>query len=173
MKATEELPTKYKNQVSITTCPSAKNHFDNFRSKNAWGLLLSKMSDNNGGLKDVIKNYRDIAKENVPAFNDTHLENGLLKTPPTDQLLLDLNPATDTAHKRRLCKYACFQMIDKAIQCHLDQASLYKLMTVKTFFDSHDSNGDMLSDGAMVLHLVMVERNPETKVGDQVFQEKI
>ena len=42
MKETEELPTKEKLQVSIANCPSVKNHFENFCSKNSWVYLSEK-----------------------------------------------------------------------------------------------------------------------------------
>ena len=64
-------------------------------------------------------------------------------------------------------------MIAQAIQGRLDQASLNKLMIVENFFAWHDSNGDMFFDGVMMLYLVMVECNPETKVGVQVLRDKI
>ena len=173
MKATEELPPKEKLKVSITNGPTVKNHFENCRSKHAWGLLLSKIPNDDGVLKDIIKNYRAITKDNVLAFNNTYLGNGLLEPPPAEQLLLDLAPATDAAHKQQFYKRVRSQMIAQAIQGRLDQASLNKLMTVKKFFAWHDSNGDMFFDGVMMLCLVMVECNPETKVGVQVLRDKI
>ena len=69
------------------------------------------MPDDNGFIKDIVKNYHDISKENVLAFNETHLGNTLIELPPTDQLLPYLNPATDTAHKEQFHKRSLSQMI--------------------------------------------------------------
>ena len=99
VKVTEELPTKDKLQALIANSPSVKNHFDNFRSNYFWGLLLTKITDDDDGLKDVIKNHRAITNEKVVVINDSYLGNTLLETHPDDQLLFDFNPATDATHK--------------------------------------------------------------------------
>ena len=85
--------------MSISNGPFVKNHFEHCRSKHAWGLLLSKILDDDGVLKDVEKNYRAITKEKMLAFNNTYLGNGILEPPPDDRLLLDLTPATNVTHK--------------------------------------------------------------------------
>ena len=59
-------------------------------------------------------------------------------------------------------------MIAQATQGQLDQASLQKIITVKKFFTWHDSNGDMLFDSIMMLYVVMIECESETKVWIQV-----
>ena len=51
--------------------------------------------------------------------------------------------------------------------------SLRKLIKVKIFLISYDSNGDMFFDSVMTLCLVIVECNPETKTGVQELQDKI
>ena len=134
MKATEELPTKEKIQGLITNGPSVKNHVENFRSKHSWGLLISKIPDEDGGLTQFVENYQAITKENVLAFNSICLGNGLLEPPHANQLFLDSNPATDSAHKQQFYKRAHSQMIALAIQGRLDQVSLNKLMTVNIYF---------------------------------------
>ena len=90
--------------MSISNGPFVKNHFEHCRSRHAWRLFLSKIPDEYGVFKDVIKNYRAITEQNVLAFNNTCLDNGLLEPPPVDRLLLDLTPATDATHKQRFYK---------------------------------------------------------------------
>ena len=111
MKATEELPTKDELQLSITNGPFVEKYLEKFRSKDAFCLLLRKIPDDDGDLKDIIKNYRTTTKGNVLVFNKFYLGNGLLESIPADQLLLDLNQAINAYDTQRFCKRACSQMI--------------------------------------------------------------
>ena len=95
------------------------------------------------------------------AFNNTYLRNGLLEPTPADRMLLNLNPDTDVAHKQQFYKRVRSQMIAQDIRGCLYQASINMLMTVKKKFSWHDSNVNIFFDGAMMLHLVMVEYNPK------------
>ena len=69
------------------------------RSKFAWGLLLSKIEDDEGNRKDVLKNYRSITKENILAFENSYICIGYRQAPQTDQVITDLDLTTDATHK--------------------------------------------------------------------------
>ena len=124
LNATAELPEKDKIKVSIENGPKVRDHFERCRSKCAWGLLLSKELDNDGNVKDVIKNYRAITKENILAFNNKYLGYSQNEAPPTNRRLPDLDPANDPTHKAHFYDRARSQMIAQAIQGRLDQTSI-------------------------------------------------
>ena len=63
---------------------------------------MSKVPDNDCYVKDAIKNYRAITKENALEFNNTYLGNSQNEAPPTNRKLPNLDPANDPAHKARL-----------------------------------------------------------------------
>ena len=46
--------------------------------------MLSQVQDNSENLKDVIKNYRSVIRENVLAFNNIYLGNGLREASPAN-----------------------------------------------------------------------------------------
>ena len=48
LKATEEVPQRDKSHISISNGTKISDMLEKYRSKYAWGILLSKVLDNNG-----------------------------------------------------------------------------------------------------------------------------
>ena len=88
--------------------------------------MLSKVPDNDCYVKDAIKNYRAITKQDILVFNNTCLGDGQNEAPPANRILPDLDPANDPAHKARFYDRARSQMIAQAIQGRLDQTCTWQ-----------------------------------------------
>ena len=109
----------------------SSQHAGKCRSKFSWGLLLSKVQDGNGVIKDVIKNYVPMTTENILVFSNTYLSNGNQEDPPDDRILPDLQPCTNDDHTRMFYNPVRSQIVAQGIFGIFDRASINKLMTMK------------------------------------------
>jgi len=173
LKATEEVPQKDKLYISISNGTKVSDMLEKCRSKYAWGVLLSKVPDNDGDNQDVLKNYRALTIDNVLAYSNTYLGNRNLEAPPADKVLAALTPGTNNDHKRMFFLRVRSQMIAQKVFGTFDQASINKLMTMKKKFTWKDSNGDNFYDGLAMAYLIVLECNPETKISVQVLRNLI
>ena len=106
-------------------------------------------------------------------FNDSYLGNANREALLSNRISPDLAPSTNNDHKWIVYEHFQSQIIAHAVFGHFDQASITKLMTMKRHFTWLDSNSDSYYDGTMMAHLIVLERNPETKVGVQDLRSKI
>ena len=102
--------------------------------KFTWGILLSKVLDDEGTLKDVIKHYRLIMLENVLAFNNTYLGDGSNSALLATWVMPDLDPANNPDHKIQFFKRVRSQMIAREIEGIINSNSWTQLMTRKKRF---------------------------------------
>ena len=65
LKATESNSAEKKITMSIENGHNIKSTLESYSSKYAWGLLLGRIADDNGVYRDVIKNYKNLTKENT------------------------------------------------------------------------------------------------------------
>ena len=79
LKATEKVSAKDKINLSISNGTKVSEALKKCRSKYAWGLLLSKVCNDDGNEQDVLKNHRALALNNTLAFSNTHLGKLTLK----------------------------------------------------------------------------------------------
>ena len=173
MKTTEELPENQKIRVSLANGLKVRDALNKNRSKFAWGPLLSKVPDSNDDPKDAIKNYRALTKDNILRYNNTYLGNGNLEAHQADRLMPDLIPSKNPDDKKKFYLRVKSQIICHRLLGVFDQASINRLMTQKAAFTWFDSNGDTMHDGVMMAYLIVVECNPETKVGVQILRDSI
>jgi len=153
----EEAPEAERLHISISNGTKISDMLEKYRSKFAWGSLLSKVLDNDGNEQDILKNYRVLTLENVLAFSNTYLGNGNHEAPPVNKVLADLTPGTNDAHKRMFYNRVRSQMISQYIFGRFDQASINKLMTMKKKFTWRDSNGDNFYDGLAMAFIIVLE----------------
>ena len=173
LAATKELGKDERISVSIENGHIVKNHLETLSSKYSWGLLVSKVPDSNGNLKDIIKNYKNLTCEDVLAFNNTYLGNGLNEAPPADRIMQTLDPANNQEYRAMFYKRVRSKMISQALEGHCNQVSWNKIMNKKKYFTWYETSGEIFYDGLMICKIVMDICNPETKVGVQVLRNKI
>ena len=87
LAATKELDEDKRISVSIENGHKVKNHLETLSSKCSWGFLISKAPDSNRDTKDTIKNYKSITMDDVLAFNNTRLGNGLNQALLTNKIM--------------------------------------------------------------------------------------
>ena len=80
-------------------------------SKYLWSLLISKVPDSNGNLKDIIKNYKNPTCEDVLVYNNTYLGNGLNEALPTNRIMQTLDLANNQEYRAIFYKQVRSKMI--------------------------------------------------------------
>ena len=106
--------------MSISNEPKINEVLEKCRSKNAWGMLLSKELDDEGIEQDILKNHRSLTIYNILACSNTYVGNGTSEAPPDNKTLLDFTPGTNENHKRILCKRVRSQMTSQHVFGRLD-----------------------------------------------------
>jgi len=68
-------------KVLIETSYLVKTHLEAYRSAFAWEKLLVRVLENNDEIKYIIKNYKNIIKENVMQYSNIYFIDGILSDP--------------------------------------------------------------------------------------------
>ena len=173
LKATEELPKNERITVTLENGTIVRRYLELYRTKFTWGMLLSKVPDDEGTLKDVIKHYRSITLANVLEFNNTYLGDRSNSAPLAIWVMPDLDPANNPDHKIQFFKRVRSQMIAREIEGIINSNSWTQLMIRKKHFTWYTTMGEDFYDRVMMSYLLMDTCNPETKVSIQVLHNKI
>ena len=92
---TKKLGKDKRISVLIENWHIVNNHLETSSSKYSWRLLVSKVPDSSGNLKDIIKNYKYLVCEDILAFNITYLGNRLNKVPLANRIMQTLDLANN------------------------------------------------------------------------------
>ena len=144
-----------------------KNHLETLSSKYSWELIVSKVLDADGNTKDIIKNYKKLTCNNVLAFNNTYLGNGMNQAPNANRMMQALDPASNQEHCTMFYNHVRSKMISQTLEGHCDQASWNKIINKKKHFTWYGTSREIFCDSLMICKIVMDMHNLETKVGIQ------
>ena len=151
-------------------------------SKFVWGELMrvNVSSNNVPSFKNLLLNHDTIKLDHVRTAAWGYMSDGVTNVvpggniePPASMEATAITPDTDASHIPLFHKRVRAKMIAKALEGHLTQSSMRKLLLHKKQFRWVDADGIFHDDGPTMVKLILAIINPSTCIGMQCLKVHI